>query len=66
MSDTSDWELLTKEQQADLNAVRDRMSRHIIVETEAFYVQHPELRLTYSFICDALIREKHPVIMQEL
>lgn len=34
MSDTSDWGKLTKEQQADVDAVRDRMGRHLIAECE--------------------------------
>lgn len=56
MSDTSDWEQLTKEQQKDVDAVRDRMGRHLIAECEAFYKQHPELQLSWSFECNALIR----------
>lgn len=65
MSDTSDWEQLTKEQQADVDAVRDRMGRHLIAECEAFYKQHPELRLGWSFVCDAYLRTDEP-LMQEL
>lgn len=66
MSDTSDWEHLTLSQQKDVDAVRDRMSRHLIAEQEWFYGQHPELRLTWSFTCDVLRRDRHPVQMQEL
>ena len=63
---SGDWEELTKEQQEALNAVRDRMGRHIMAEAEAFYVHHPEIRLTWNFTCEGLIREKHPVILQPL
>lgn len=62
----SDWEKLTPEQQKDVDAARDRMSRHLIAETEWFYTQHPELRFSWSFVCDALIRADHPVIYQEV
>ena len=63
---SGDWHELTTEQQEALNAVRDRMERHLIAETESFYTQHPELRLTWDFICDALIREKHPIVLKPL
>lgn len=63
---SGDWELLTKEQQDDVNAFRERISQHLIAETEAFYKQHPELRLTWGFTSDALVRELHPVVMVEL
>ena len=66
MSANSDWEKLTPEQQKDMNAVRDRMGRHLIAETEWFYTQHPELRLSWSFVCEPLLRVDHPVILQEL
>lgn len=53
---TGDWEKLTPEQQKDVDAARDRMARHLIAETEWFYVQHPELQLSWSFVCNPLIR----------
>ena len=56
---TSDWEQLSEEQQKDVNAVGDRMNRHLTTETEAFYQQHPELQLQWSFTFDVLIRGKH-------
>ena len=53
---SGDWLKLTAKQREDVITLRDRMNRHLIAETEAFYVQHPELKLTWSFVCDALIR----------
>ena len=51
-----DWLKLSAKQREDVITLRDRMNSHLIVETEAFYAQHPELKLTWSIVCDALIR----------
>lgn len=70
MSQNSDWEKLNAEQQNAVNAWRDRVSRHLTrylsVEVEVFYHEHPELRLTWSFTSEPLIRADNPVILQEL
>lgn len=57
MSDTSDWDRLTPEQQKDVNAVRERILRHLNAETEWFYTQHPELCLTWHSVWDVQIRD---------
>ena len=54
----SDWLKLTPKQREDVVTLRDRMNRHLIAETEAFYAQHSELKLIWAFVCDALIRER--------
>lgn len=56
MDNSRDWLKLTAKQREDVISLRDRMNRHLIAETEAFYAQHPELKLTWAFVCDALIR----------
>jgi hypothetical protein len=61
-----DWEKLNKEQQNDVNVWRSHISEMLIVETEAFYQQHPELRLVWSFTSEPLIRADNPVVFKEL
>lgn len=53
---TGDWEKFTKEQQQDIDALRKRIGDHAVLESEAFYQQHPELKLTWQFTLDGLIR----------
>jgi|SRR6266704_2356979 len=60
-----DWEKLSKEQQQDVQNLRDRMGQHLIAEAESFYKQHPELQLTWSFTLDALIRGNHDSLARE-
>ena len=62
----SDWEQLSEAQRKDVDALRDRMNRHLIAETEAFYKQHPELQLQWSFTCDALIRGQHDTLRPKI
>lgn len=61
-----DWEKLSKEQQESVQRWRDRISAMLITETENFHQECPELRLTWNFISDPLIRDDHPIILQEL
>lgn len=65
-----DWEKLSTEQQNDVNTWRDRVSKHLTkyleAEAEAFYQEHPELRLTWSFISEPLICADNPIIYQAL
>ena len=51
------WELLSDKQQIDVMKLRGRMSAHLIAEADLFYKEHPELQLSWSFTCDALLRE---------
>lgn len=60
-----DWEKLSKEQQLDVQALRERINAHQIAETESFYKEHPELQLTWSFTLDALIRGNHDSLARE-
>lgn len=48
--------LLTPEQRKDVDGLRARMNKHLVAEVEAFYSQHPELEISYSFTCDAKVR----------
>ena len=70
MNQNSDWEKLSPEQQIAVNAWRERVSRHLTrylsAEAEVLYVEHPELRLTWSFTSEPLIRSDHPVVIEEL
>jgi hypothetical protein len=63
---SGDWEELTKEQQEALDAFRKSIGDVLSINTEAFEKAHPDLRLTYSFTSDALIREKHPIVYHAL
>ena len=63
---SEDWEDLTEEQQQALDSFRKTICDVLIQQSEAFYAAYPELRLTWSFTIDALIREKHPVVLQPL
>lgn len=58
MSDTGDWLLLNQQQRNDLDAMRKRASDALIAEGEAFFRQHPELKLTWQLTIDALIRRE--------
>ena len=62
---SSDWEQLSEEQQQDVSAVRERINRHLMAEIEAFYQQHPELQLQWSFTCDVLMRGIRPGFIKE-
>ena len=62
----ADWALLSKEQRMAVAAWRDRISKLLIAETESFEQEHPELRLNYRFTSEPLLREKHPVVYEEL
>lgn len=62
---SGDWEKLTPEQQKEVDALRDRMCRHLIAEAEAFYVHRPELQLTWSFTLDPLIRGQHDTLRDD-
>jgi hypothetical protein len=70
MGQNSDWEKLSPEQQTAVNAWRERTGRHLTrylsAEAEVLYVEHPELRLTWNFTSEPLIRADHPVILEEL
>lgn len=55
-SNTRDWHKLNVEQQYDVDQLRRQIADYLIEQTKAFYVQHPELRLTWSTTLDALIR----------
>ncbi len=55
-----DWEKLSKEQQADVQRMRDDTCAYLIADTELFYQDHPELKLLWSFTLDAVIREVTP------
>lgn len=65
MSET-DWDRLTTEQQNAVNAWRDRVGKMIASEGEAFEALHPELRLTWNFTSEPLLRSEHPVIYEGL
>ncbi len=56
-SSTRDWEKLNVDQKYDVDLLRMRIRDYMIAQTETFYTQHPELRLTWSMTLDALIRE---------
>jgi hypothetical protein len=58
----NDWLKLTVKQREDVITLRDRMNSHLIAETEAFYKEHPDLKLTWAFVCDALIRVEETAI----
>jgi len=61
-----DFDKLTTEQQRAVNAWRRRVGQMIITEGEAFEMQYPELRLTWNFTSEPLIRMDHPIILKEL
>jgi uncharacterized membrane protein len=62
---SGDWEDLSEAQQNDVKAVRDRISQALIAETEAFYKQHPELRLAWSFTCNPLLSGRQDLLHKE-
>ena len=47
-SSTRDWEKLNVDQKYDVDLLRMRIRDYMIAQTEAFYGQHPELRLSWS------------------
>lgn len=61
-----DWEKLTTEQQEAVNAWRERTSQMVLAYVRQFEQDYPDLRLTYSFTSEPLIRADHPVIFEEL
>jgi hypothetical protein len=63
-SNLNDWEQLSEAQREDVDVLRDRMNKHLIAETAAFYKQHPELQLQWGFTCDALIRGEHDTLRE--
>ena len=63
---TEDWDYLNDAQKRDLDAFRKKVSDAIMEAAKVFDEAHPELRLTFSFTSDALIRERHPYIFQSL
>lgn len=48
------WEELASVQRNDIYAMKDRMVRHLNAEVEAFYREHPELKIDYRFQVEAL------------
>lgn len=66
MSQNSDWEKLSTEQQNAVNEWRKRTSDSIVNKAFAFEREHPELRLIYNFTSEPLIRADHPIIIKKL
>jgi len=56
VSNASDWEKLTQEQQDAVDMFRNRIVSRMIAETEAFQRSHPTLRLNWSVTVDPIIR----------
>jgi len=52
-----DWEKLNAVQKMGMQTFRARVARELAEKAEAFYRLYPELRLTWNFTCDALLRE---------
>lgn len=59
MSYPADRHFLDVSQLEAFEKWRERVVQYIIEETEAFYIEHPELQLTWSFSSDPLIRGRH-------
>jgi|SRR5690348_5846657 len=51
-----EWEELASVQRNDIYAMKDRMVRHLNAEVEAFYREHPELKIEYRFQVEAVRR----------
>ncbi len=55
---SKEWERLDSEQKYAIGRLRDSIASTIISLTELFERRHPELKLTWNFTLDALIREQ--------
>lgn len=66
MSQNSDWEKLSAHQQMAVNAWRERVSQFILAYVRQFERDYPDLRLTYNFTSEPLIRADHPVTLEEV
>jgi hypothetical protein len=53
----ADWWDISAKQQEDLYALRERIADLLIAETEAFYQEHPELKVDWQFTVHATIRK---------
>lgn len=58
--------VLSPEQYEAVEAVKYRMVQDLLAWSEAFYGQHPELRLSWSFECSATVREEEKALEQGL
>lgn len=52
---SEDWCNLTKEQQDDVNSLREHVFVHIAAEVELFYKKHPEIQVFWSCTLDGFI-----------
>lgn len=66
MSQNSDWEKLSEDQQRNVNAWRRYVGEMLDKERDAFERKYPELRLSTNFTSEPLIRADHPAILEEL
>lgn len=55
---TGQWEALTPAQRAAVQALRDQMTDALIAKIEAFYREHPDLRILWGFQLEPVLREK--------
>lgn len=61
-----DYEKLSKTQQMAVDAWREHMSQFLNAYVRQFERDYPDLRMTYNFTSEPLIRSEHPVVLQEL
>lgn len=66
MSQNSDWEKLSPEQQLAVNTWREHAGNLLLAAAKDFECAYPNLRLTYNFTSEPLIRADHPAIFEEL
>jgi len=56
----ADWDKLDQQQQEDIRAHHDRIQAHLIAETEAFHMQHPELKTGWGFTVSCRVPKVAP------
>ena len=66
MSQNSDWDWLSEDQQKAVNIWREHAGNLLLAAAKDFECAYPDLRLTYNFTSEPLIRADHPVILEEL
>lgn len=66
LSENSDWEKLNPEQQRAVDAWRERVSQFILAYVRQFERDYPDVRLTYNFTSEPLLRANHPATLEEL
>lgn len=54
--------VLSPEQYEAVEAVKYRMVQDLLARSEAFYGQHPELRLSWNFECSATVSEEEKAL----